>query len=496
MSIFRVIAGYTYGHADVVRRAMSKKKGDVLAAERQSFLEGAASNGVDAAVAEKLFDDMASFANYAFNKSHAAAYAVISYRTAYLKAHYPCEYMSALLTSVLGNLPKLAEYIAECEKYGIHVLPPDINESRLYFHPKDGNIVFGLLALKNVGKQFIESILRERRDAPFTDFEDFVRRMAPYDVNKRMVEALIKSGAFDRLGVYRSRLLASYESLIEMIQAKDRNNVAGQLDMFSAIPNAKDLSPSFEYPQIPDFSLKEKLLLERESSGMYFSGHILDNYDRHATALGATGISAVLQGVSAGTYEEKETVSIAGIVSSVTVKNTRKNEKMAFFMMEDRYGEMECIAFPSQYAKLAHHLRIEAPLFVRGNVSVRDGEEELPKILVSTVEELIENERYVPSSVKTPPVDRGATDQRKKSGETVRTVGRPLSKLYLRVPDLSGKAYLKAKNLVDIFEGETPVIFYDSSASKYIPYGSRVTANDFVLEELRALLGEENVVPR
>jgi DNA polymerase-3 subunit alpha len=184
MSIFRSIAGYTYGHADVVRRSISKKKGDVLRSEKASFLEGAVNNGIAREIAEKLFDDMASFANYAFNKGHAAAYALISYRTAYLKAHYPCEYMAALITSVLGNMTKLAEYIGECSRYRIKVLAPDINESRMLFYPNGENIVFGLLALKNVGQQFIENILRERQvGGKFADFEDFISRMSQYDMN-------------------------------------------------------------------------------------------------------------------------------------------------------------------------------------------------------------------------------------------------------------------------------------------------------------------------
>ncbi len=489
MSIFRVIAGYTYGHADIVRRAMSKKKGDVLRAERESFLAGASKNGVDAAVAEKLFDDMVSFANYAFNKSHAAAYAVISYRTAYLKAHYPCEYMAALLTSVLGNLSKLAEYIAECGKYGIRVLPPDINESRLYFHPKDGSIVFGLLALKNVGKQFIESILRERSSGAFLDFEDFVRRMAPYDVNKRMIEALIKSGAFDQLGVYRSRLLASFEQLVDMIQQKDRNNIAGQLDMFSSFSAAGATTPRFDYPNIPDFSLREKLLLERESSGMYFSGHLLDSYRLHAEYLNTKGIPELLNTES---VREKESVSVAGIVSAVTVKTTRKNEKMAFFTLEDRYGEIECLAFPSQYAKLSHFIRIEAPLFVKGTVSLRDGEEEAPKLLVSEIMELMENKQFEAASVKKEP----PTEHNKKTDAQKPASARPYSKLYLRVPDMRGEGYQKAKNLVEIFEGPLRVIFYDNEAAAYVPADSGIDATEFVIKELTELLGAENVVPK
>ncbi len=498
MSIFRVIAGYTYGHADIVRRAMSKKKADVLQAERESFLEGAKHNGVSEEVAEQLFDDMASFANYAFNKSHAAAYAVISYRTAYLKCHYPCEFMSALMTSVLGNFTKLAEYISECEKHGIHVLPPDINESRMVFHPKDGNIVFGLLALKNVGKQFIDSIMREREGHPFASFEDFVKRMAPYDLNKRMVEALIKAGAFDRLGEYRSRLMASFEGLIEQIQQKDRNNIVGQLDMFSAIPAAKELSPKFEYPSIPEFSIKEKLLLEKECSGMYFSGHPLDSYGLHVNHLAATGISDILNSED---LPNKAAISVAGMVSSVTVKTTRKNEKMAFFSIEDRYGEIECLAFPTQFKQFAHCIRTDAPLHIKGNLSIRDGEDEAPKILVSEITELMENTAYEAwisrqsqsASTSVPPIPTVSSPQKSEAPPS-RTVSAPPSKVFLRVPDLQGVPYQKARNLVDIFEGNVRVIFYDTARSTYVPYDHGLDATEFVLNELVALLGRENVV--
>ena len=502
MSIFRVIAGYTYGHADVVRRAMSKKKGDVLQAEREGFLQGALQNGVEEAVAKQLFDDMASFANYAFNKSHAAAYAVISYRTAYLKQHFPCEYMAALLTSVLGNLTKLAEYINECAKYHIRVLPPDINESRLYFHPKNGDIVFGMLALKNVGKQFIESILTERADRPFSDFEDFARRMAPYDINKRMVEALIKAGAFDKLGVYRSQLLSSFEPLIETLQQKDRNNIAGQLDMFSAIPQAREATPSFQYPDIPEFTLREKLLLERECSGMYFSGHLLDSYDKHAEQLHTMPISEMIRSEE---LSDKQEVSVVGIVTSVTVKNTKKNQQMAFVTLEDRYGEVECIAFSTQYSKFSTMLRLEAALFVQGRLSLRDEEEDAPKILISDIMELIENDRYreyqktTPMSAKpqaSPQKTTKPLKQEAKAAVLTENQGAVPKKLFLRVPDLEGNAYGKAKNLVDIFEGETQVIFYDSSKQAYVPYGHGIQATKVVLCELQALLGEENVVSK
>ena len=487
MSIFRVVAGYTYGHADIVRRAMSKKKADVLMAERESFIEGAKKNGVSAEVAEALFEDMSTFANYAFNKSHAAAYAVLSYRTAYLKQHYPCEYLAALMTSVLGNLTKLAEYISECSRYGIKVLPPDINESRVYFHPMNGNIVFGMLALKNVGKQFVDDIIRERAYGDFKDFEDFINRMSQYDLNKRMVEALIKSGAFDKLGVYRSQLLSVYEMLIDKIQQKDRNNVSGQLDMFSMATDMIDSSPKIDYPDIRDFSLREKLMLEKECSGMYFSGHLIDSYELHSKQLGAMTVAALIGGTE---LTDKTPVSISGIVSSITPKTTKKGDRMVFFTIEDRYGEVECLAFPSQYAKLSHLIRTEAPLYIKGVLS-RDGDEENVKIIVNSIVELIENSSYAAISdhVKEKPsvVEDNVTVKKEK---------KPISKVYLRVTDMSCMSYLKAKNIVDIFEGQTSVIFYDSSVAEYKSYVGRLDASDFVINELKNILGETNVVTK
>ena len=489
MSIFREIAGYTYGHADVVRRAMSKKKGDVLEAERESFIEGAKARGFDEAVVGQLFEDMISFANYAFNKSHAAAYAVISYRTAYLKAHYPCEFMAALMTSVLGNLTKLAEYIDECKKLGIRVLPPNINESRMNFHPIGNDIVFGLLALKNVGQQFIEKIILERRGRPFKDFEDFVRRMSDGDINKRMVEALIKSGAFDSLGVYRSRLLSSYEQLLDIATDRKRANISGQLDIFSTVATIEN-EPAFEYPKIPEFSIKDKLMLEKESSGMYFSGHLLDSYSLHCQTLNAKNISYI---TDAENIKDKQEISIAGIITGVTVKTTRKNEKMAFVTLEDRYGEIECLVFPSQYEKYSYLLRLDNAIFVGGNLSVRDDED--VKLLISSAEELIENSRYEEISKKP---DQSVVVEPKAQKASSREASTPkkISKIYLRVPDLECMAYKKAKNIVDIFFGGTQVIFYDSSQSKYLNYSIGLEASEYIINELKSILGDDNVVAK
>ena len=489
MSIFRSIAGYTYGHADVVRRSISKKKGDVLRSEKESFLDGAEKNGIERGVAEKLFDDMASFANYAFNKSHAAAYALISYRTAYLKAHYPCEYMAALITSVLGNMTKLAEYIGECSRYRIKVLAPDINESRMLFYPNGENIIFGLLALKNVGQQFIENILRERQvGGKFADFENFISRMSQYDMNKRMVESLIKVGAFDSFGVYRSQLLASYESLIDTAQQKNRNNLSGQLDMFSNVIAVSDVTPKFKYPTLPEVSAKEKLRMEKEVAGMCFSGNLLDSYSKHVEKLGAKKISELLD---PDALTDKESARIVGIVTSVTVKTTKKNEKMAFFSVEDKYGEIECLAFPAQYERNAQRIAEDHALCIDGNISIREDED--PKLLVSRIIDLVENSDYKEPTVQ--PIEEKTAEKPQEQRRDA-TTPREISKLYLRVPNLDSREYKKAKNLVDIFDGGTPVIFYDTANAKYIPYSHGIAYSEYIYSELCELLGRENVVAK
>ena len=479
MSICREIAGFSFGHADIVRRAMSKKKADLLNAECESFVTGAIGKGISESDARKLFDDLTSFANYAFNKSHAAAYAVISYRTAYLKAHYTTEYMAALLTSVLGNVTKLAEYISECSKYGIKVLPPDINASGIYFTPKGNDIVFGLLALKNVGKQFVENLIVRRRNKPFDSFEDFLERMSECDLNKRMIETLIKSGAFDDLGVYRSRLLNSYEHLIDILNEKTRNNVMGQLDMFSSLPAAGSVVPAFEYPNIPDLTLREKLMCEKESSGMYFSGHMMDNYSKHAHSLGASSLSSLL---NVDDITDRKPIRVAAMITSVTVKTTRKNDRMAFVTLEDRYGEIECIIFSQQYTRYMHTLRTDNALYVEGYISQKD--DEAPRIVASTIEELTDNDRYIPP-------------QKKEAPQTSKPAVQPevtQRKIYLRVNDMECREYKKALNMVDIFEGTVKVIFYDLSTKKYIAYSRGLDATPKVISEFKTILGDNNVV--
>ena len=488
MRIFREVAGYSFGHADVVRRAMSKKKADVLEAERESFISGAAQRGVDAKTATKLFDDLANFANYAFNKSHAAAYAVLSYRTAYLKAHYPCEYFSALLTSVLGNQVKIAEYIGECNKRSISVLPPDINESRADFFGKGNTIRFGLLALKNVGGQFVSSLCREREHGKFTSFEDFVERMSGKDMNKRMIEALIKAGAFDSLGVYRSRLLSAYEQIIDQITQKNRDNIAGQLDMFSIVPEVKTKS-SFSYPNIPEYTKREKLMLEKDASGMYFSGHLLDGYDKCIADHRVRNI-ADLADETGALLPDRARVRIAGMITSVTIKTTKNDQRMAFFTLEDRTGEIECLMFAKTYETQGHFVRMDNALCIHGNLSVREDE---VKVLVSVAEELVDDEHYTPKPAEqSEPKKQVAAQQAQQAPKAAPKQ----KKLYLRVPDLHGIAYRKALNLAEIFdEGVTvPLVFFDNSTKTYHPHQGGIALSAFVMEQLIGLLGRENVI--
>ncbi len=486
MSVFRILAGYTYGHADIVRRAMSKKKASVLEAERESFVSGAVKNGMAEDAADRLFDDMGSFANYAFNKSHAAAYAMISYRTAYLKAHYPKEYFAAMLTSVLGNPVKIAEYIAECNKAGIAVLPPDINESRMYFQASGENIRFGLLALKNVGQQFVSSIIRERERRPFGSLVDFVERMSEVELNKRMVEALIKSGAFDSLGISRSRLMAGFEPLIDNINEKNRTNLLGQLDMFST-PSFGTSTPAFEFPNVRDYTLRELLMLEKECSGMYFSGHLIDSYSRHAESFGTTKIADILNDAEedGGAFSDRQTVKLTGIIGAISQKSTKNGDTMAFVKLEDRFGELECVVFAKQYARFSHMLHIDSAVCVTGNLSFKD--DEPPRVLVSFVTELIDNVHYTeqkPQAVTAPrQVPADPTEQKPR-------------KLYLRVPSTESREYKKCENLIQIFGGAFPVVYYDASTKKYLSRSSGIALSEYLLKVLREYVGDENAVVR
>ncbi len=498
MSIFREVAGYSLGRADIVRRMMAKKKSSEMEKERENFLLGAGKRGVSEEDANELFDRLVAFASYAFNKSHAVAYSVLAYRTAYLKCRYTGEYMAALLTSVLGNISKTAEYIVEAEKYGVKILPPDINESFTDFYVTEGGIRFGLAAIKNVGPGFIDDIIKERELGKFTSFEDFVKRMSRGDLNRRQVESLIKCGAFDSFGVYRSRLLVAYESIIDEFVASAKSNADGQLDMFGELAVSGE-GTRIKYPDIPELETRELLRFEKECAGLYFSGHILDDYKQHISALSAVSASALIKDntgeqeshASECEYQNGSEIVMAGIITSTTVKSTRQKERMMFLTLEDATGETELIAFPKVLSDHAHLLVRESAIGVRGKVSIKD--DEPAKLIVDTVIALTRNG------------EPGATYETLESGSDNKAVPTgqkaaikketAVKRLFLRVSDTECEQYKKACTLASIFEGKTPVIFYDSSKGEYTG-AERISVeiSDFLIAEYKSLLGEENVV--
>lgn len=501
MQIFREVAGYSYGKADIVRRAIAKKKPGVIEKERESFLLGAVEKGYDRDAADALYSEMTDFANYGFKKSHAAAYAFISYRTAYLKAHYAPMYYAALITSVFGNQTKMTEYINECAKLGIRTLPPDINESENGFSVANGHIRYGLPAIKNVGDAFIRRVVAERQKGKFTSFYDFVSRMQGTDLNRRQIESLIKAGVFDSLGVYRSQLLAACGDIIESLHSQNRGNVSGQLDMFASE------AVSFRYPDIPEFTLREKLLLEKESAGMYLSGHILDDYTRHLAWLKPDTIHSMVEAFvdgGDGRYREKQKVQVAGVLTRLTQKNTKNGDTMVFAVLEDRSGEIELIVFPKVLQACRKAFRCDAVLAVEAEISLKDGE---AKLLVRNATLLETNELFQPSGVSQSSEEASAQLSSPRDGsirssqgsdhvavDTAKnTIGR---KLWLKVMDMEGKPFRRALALCEIFAGETPLIFYDASRQKYISAGIGVGASPFVLHELKLLLGEDRVILR
>ena len=507
MQIFRDVAGYSLGHADVVRRAISKKHADELLREREAFISGAAEHGVDASDAQKLFDDIADFADYAFNKSHAAAYALTSYRTAYLKAHFLLEYNCALITSVLGNPQKIYEYLSECRKHGIAVVPPDVNRSYTEFRADGGEILFGLGALKNLGTSFTDMIVREREyGGKFADFDDFLSRMQTLGMNKRQFEALIKAGALDSFGIYRSRLLAVYEKLMERSGGA---SLDGQLDIFST--DTALSAPKTEFPELPEFSAAEKLRLEKEISGMFLSGHMLDDYSENCAAVSPDSVSEILssfgENAGGGKYKEKDTVKVCGIISQRTNKMTKADKPMAFVSLEGAEGSaVEVIVFPDVLAEYGHLLTKDEAVCVVGKLSKRD--EEDVKILMSSAVRLSHNGE----TPAVPEMQGGSREynaarrtagvsaaQGSAAGENRGMQSTPAQganvRLYLKVPSMESDEFRRAQAFISIFRGNVPVTVYDAAAktaSHMMGAGARV--DDFTIGELREILGDDAVV--
>ncbi len=473
MQICRAVAGYSYGRADVVRRAMAKKKSAEMEREQDAFLAGAIARGTAPEVAEQIFSEMSGFAKYAFNKSHAAAYAVLSFRSAYLKCHYPKEYFCALLNSVLGNTQKTAEYLADAAQMGIAVLPPDVAQSEQGCAPVAGEraIRFGLSAIRNLGDRFADQIVAERAQGAYASFEDFLTRLSRSDRNRKNLEMLVKSGALDCFGHPRSVLYACYEDMLSLSGAGQSGQIDGQVDFFSepSVGADEGLSWHYDYPTLPEWSRKEKLLFERESLGLSFSGHLLDDYADHIATLSPTPLSAVLCSTEEETSElsDHDTILVCGTVTKLIPKTTKKGERMLFFTLEDRYAQLEVLVFPAQLAKNAPLLTQDNAICVKGNLSIREDE---VKLLLTEAKPLLPNGRA-------PAV--GAQKE---------------YTLFLRVSGQDDARIAAVAPLLARSQGKTPVRFYYADARQYSQITASVSAQESLLTQLRTLLGDQNVV--
>lgn len=485
MEIVRKLAGYSMGRSDLVRRAMSKKKHKVMEEERKNFIYGVVDesgnievpgclrNGISEESANKIFDQMMDFASYAFNKSHAAAYAVIGYQTAYLMKYYPVETIAAMLNSVMGTSEKVAHYIAFAESLGIQVLPPDINESYSKFTVKGDKIRFGLAAIKNVGFNVVETIVESRnKKGSFESLMDFINKIDLSSVNKRAIESLIKAGALDGFNIYRSKLLAVYEKLMDGVANEKKRNIDGQISLFG-IEEEVEL-PEINYPNIKEFAKKNLLSMEKEMTGLYLSGHPLDEYIDSLKVQTSTNMEKIYKSyeiikenfnpsdLPEDIIHDEERVIIGGIIAEYNQKITRNNTMMAFLKLEDLTGIIEVIVFPKTLDKVRENLKEDALVVIKGRVSIK--EDELPKLICESIEPL----------------------------EKINA-----SKVYLRTKDLAeGKALIQElKKMPDYYKGDTTVYLFTENDRKSYRMSKDIWINlesDAVIY-FKEIIGDENV---
>ncbi len=481
IEIFRKLGGYTMGQADMVRRAISKKKTAQIKKERGAFVHGdpergicgCVAKGIPAQVGEAIYDEIEAFGQYAFNKAHSVAYAIVAYQTAYFKCHFTREYMAALLTSVLDSSEKVAEYIAECKECAITLLPPNVNESGASFTVSGENIRFGLAAVKGVGWGFVQNLFAEReRHGPFASFPDFCRRMMGADLNKRVLESLIKCGAFDGMGAYRSQLMKGYAQVLDSITHSRKQNVEGQFDLFGGGGDAPASEPEMQLPNIPEFSRRELMALEKETTGLYLSGHPMDEYRAAAREKRAAPIGAILTDLDREegplTYRDGQKIVIAGVVTASKTRTTKNNTLMAYVTLEDDTGSIELLVFSKVLGESGSYIQENTPVLVTGRISVR--EEKAPQIMADAI---------APLTGGTQPVK----EQENPGGK----------KLYLRIPSEGDPRWRKIRLILELFPGREPLKakFLDRDAwSRAYP----CLVHPTLVCELQALLGEENVV--
>ena len=486
MQIFQQLAGYSLGQADMVRRAMSKKKAKDIAREREAFLNGdkernitgCVANGIPAETAEAIYDEIYDFANYAFNKAHAVSYAVVAYQTAWFKYHYTREYMAALLTSVLDNSDKVAGYISECRDCGIALLPPDINRSADRFTVEEGGIRFGLVAIKNIGRGFILSVMDQReKHGPFTSLRDFCERMAGTDINKRAVENLIRSGAFDSLGARRSQLLKVYEAVMDAVAESHRENLEGQLDFFSMAAATQSEAASVKevpLPDIPEFTPQELMNMEKETTGLYLSGHPMDQYRDAVRALNAPTIASILEDFSQEggpvRFADNQRITICGVVTSSKTKTTKNNSLMAYVTVEDDTASLELLCFSRVLDTCGAYLKENQAVVVQGKLSVRD--EKAPQILADSVRPLSEAGAVQPQRPRGPKEVEGSV-------------------LYLKFPSADHPSVRHMQLVFEMFPGTIPVKMVMADTRKL--FGTHCQLHQALIQEARETLGEENV---
>lgn len=454
MRISSDLAGFSLGKADELRRAMGKKKPEIIAGLRSQFTEGARNNGVDGDIAGQIFDLMEYFAGYGFNKSHSAAYALVSYQTAYLKANYPLQYMAALLTSIKDNADKVAAYIEECRRLGIEVLPPDVNESRESFTVAGSKIRFGMAAVKNVGQGAVESIIRAReKEGPFSGYADFCRRLDTKVVNKRVLESLIKCGAFDSLGHRRAQLMAAVDSGLGLAQQSQRERENGQLSLLDFLGDGVRESVSINLPEVGEFPEDELLTMEKETLGLYISGHPLSQYRDALNRL------ATVKAAEVSELPDDSEVVLGGLITGVKKINTRKGDTMAFLTVEDLTGTVEVVVFPRPYLQNRLALRVDEAVLVKGRSSGNGEEVKIIAEEISTIDSHLGGE------------------------------------LHLKIESVNSPLLDQVQLILGSFRGESPVFLHFEKEKKVIKAGEEylVDLSGPVIGRLEDLLGHTRV---
>ena len=472
MQIVMRLAGYDLGRSDLVRRAMSKKKADVMAKEREYFVygneeyhvPGCIANGLDEKTANKIFDEMTDFAKYAFNKSHAAAYTIVSYQTAWLKCYYPVEFMAALMTSVMDKSTKVAEYVMVCRQMGIEILPPDINDSERDFSVTDGKIRYALSAIKSIGRTFIDGMVKERDyGGPFKNLKDFCERMYGKDLNKRTIENFIKGGAVDSLGHTRRQQMMVYAQMLDQVAADRKKAMSGQMSLFDFVSDEEKESFMIHYPQVGEYDKEDLLAYEKEVLGIYVSGHPLEEYakvlEKETTAVSADFIPDDETGDIS--LKDGQIVTVGGMIETKTLKVTRTNKMMAFLNLEDLYGSVEVVVFPNDYERNKAYLNEEEKILVRGRVSA--SEDQQAKVICEKITPLRQPARQLWLQF--------ATKQDFLTNE---------QKIY---------------DIIVNHDGNDEIIIFCKAekAIKKLPRANNIRINDDVLEAFKAVFGESNV---